>query len=177
MDTRKTLKLFIVLGLVACLAGFASDVYAPLFLTMATQLKASLSGLQRTMSVFMLALALTQLFYGSLSEAFGRRIPLLIGLVVMIIGNLVCAWAQSLYILMLGRFIQGAGAGAFAPFGAIAGYAAGVYSSIQLGGGAVIGWISSFIPSNKPYPLALIFIATALCAWVLFERQNKRIAS
>ncbi len=57
-------------------------------------------------------------------------------------------------ILILSRFIQGCGAlfggtliwpnsfaGAFAPFGKIAGYAGALYSFMQLGGGAGLGWL------------------------------------
>jgi DHA1 family bicyclomycin/chloramphenicol resistance-like MFS transporter/DHA1 family 2-module integral membrane pump EmrD-like MFS transporter len=62
---------------------------------------------------------------------------------------------------------------AFAPFGSIAGFAGALYSFMQLGGGAFIGWISSFIPHNNLYALPLIFINTAFMAWMIFERVAK----
>jgi Bcr/CflA subfamily drug resistance transporter len=112
MNTFKLYKPLGVLVLVACLGGFASDIYTPSFLTMTQDLAGSLSAIQRSMSLYMLCLALSQLFYGPLSEILGRRMPLLIGLAIMAIGSVICAYATSINGLMAGRLIQGIGAGA-----------------------------------------------------------------
>lgn len=66
------------------------------------------------MAAFMISLAVSQFAYGPLSEVIGRRIALFIGLFIMILGSTVCAFAVDLPQLMIGRFIQGAGAGACA---------------------------------------------------------------
>jgi DHA1 family bicyclomycin/chloramphenicol resistance-like MFS transporter/DHA1 family 2-module integral membrane pump EmrD-like MFS transporter len=63
---------------------------------------------------------------------------------------------------------------AFAPFGSIAGYAGSLYGAMQLGGGAIIGWMSAFIPDNKVYPLAIVFLVTAISAWLIFETFVKQ---
>lgn len=110
----KEYKIVFILTLIACLTGFISDIYVPSFLTMAKDLKASLSGIQQSMSIFMLSLALSQFAYGPLSEVLGRRLTLLTGLSIMLGGSILCMLAESLPGLMLGRFIQGAGAGACA---------------------------------------------------------------
>jgi len=58
--------------------------------------------------------AITQMFlqipFGILSDKIGRKITIFIGLVIFIIGSLVCGFAEHIYTLMAGRFLQGAGA-------------------------------------------------------------------
>ncbi len=110
----KKLKIMVVLLLVACLSGFTADIYIPSFLTMARELRATLTGIQQSMSLFMLALAISQFIYGPLSEVIGRRVALLLGVFIMITGSVTCVLATSFLQLMIGRFIQGFGAGACA---------------------------------------------------------------
>lgn len=58
--------------------------------------------------------ALTQLLlqvpFGILSDKIGRKITMFIGLGIFIVGSLVCGFAEDIYILILGRFLQGSGA-------------------------------------------------------------------
>lgn len=60
------------------------------------------------------AYALTQLLlqipFGMLSDKIGRKITLAIGLGIFIVGSLVCGYADDIYMLIFGRFLQGAGA-------------------------------------------------------------------
>lgn len=60
------------------------------------------------------AYALTQLFlqipFGILSDKIGRKITLIFGLVIFIIGSLICGYATDIYTLIIGRFLQGSGA-------------------------------------------------------------------
>ncbi len=67
---------------------------------------------QLTFSSFVLGLGAAQLFYGPLSDRFGRRRLLLFGFVVAGLGSLAAALASSLYLLVLARALQGAGAAA-----------------------------------------------------------------
>jgi len=69
---------------------------------------------QFTMAIYMLGMSLSQLIYGPISEGIGRRPTLMIGLVVTLIGNLMCVFAPDIATLIAGRLIQGAGAGACA---------------------------------------------------------------
>ncbi|AFL69565.1 MFS transporter [Sulfurospirillum barnesii] len=58
--------------------------------------------------------AITQMFlqipFGILSDKIGRKITIFIGLVIFMIGSLVCGFSENIYGLMIGRFLQGAGA-------------------------------------------------------------------
>jgi len=53
---------------------------------------------------------LLQVPFGMLSDKIGRKITLTIGLIIFIIGSLICAFSDDIYILILGRLLQGAGA-------------------------------------------------------------------
>ena len=60
--------------------------------------------------------------------------------------------------------------GAFEPFGHIAGYAASLYSFMQLGGGAIIGLIVAFLPDNDVKPIALLFIIISSVTLIIFHK-------
>jgi len=53
---------------------------------------------------------LLQVPFGMLSDKIGRKITLSIGLVIFIIGSLICAFSTDIYMLIFGRLLQGAGA-------------------------------------------------------------------
>src|SRR5687767_13480962 len=104
---------FFVLILAVCLTQFASDVYAPAIPAIARSLGTSINDVQYSMSTYMFGAATSQLFYGPISEGIGRKIPMVVGLVIMVIGSLICL-TPDIDIIIFGRFIQGCGAGACA---------------------------------------------------------------
>ena len=59
---------------------------------------------------YALTQALFQLPFGSLSDRIGRKPTLFVGLLIFLIGSVICALSSDIYTLMLGRFLQGAGA-------------------------------------------------------------------
>ncbi len=59
---------------------------------------------------YALTQALLQVPFGTMSDRIGRKPTLFIGLVIFFIGSVICAVADNIYLLMLGRFLQGAGA-------------------------------------------------------------------
>lgn len=110
----KLIFLLIVL-LLACATQVSSDVYLPSLLTIAHTLEGgSLRLAQLSITLFLFAVSLSQLIMGPISEGIGRKWPLVIGLVIMAIGSVICATATHINGLLLGRFIQGIGAGALA---------------------------------------------------------------
>lgn len=54
--------------------------------------------------------ALLQVPYGVLSDKIGRKKTILIGLLIFALGSVICALADNIYVLLIGRFLQGAGA-------------------------------------------------------------------
>lgn len=65
---------------------------------------------QLTLSLSMLSIALGTLFYGPLSDKYGRKPVMLLGLSITLIGSIFCFLANTIELLILGRFIQAFGA-------------------------------------------------------------------
>ncbi|MBT4880854.1 MAG: multidrug effflux MFS transporter [Alphaproteobacteria bacterium] len=63
-----------------------------------------------TLSLNLLGFAISAPFYGPLSDCYGRRPLMLIGMAVFLLGSLVCAFVPSFEMLIIGRFFQGIGA-------------------------------------------------------------------
>ncbi len=66
-------------------------------------------------TIYLLTMTVTMPVWGSLSDRFGRRPVLFIGLVVFLVGSALCGLAQEMWQLVLFRGIQGLGAGAIVP--------------------------------------------------------------
>ena len=62
------------------------------------------------MSGYAFTQALFQVPFGKLSDSLGRKKTLLIGLLIFILGSVICALSDNIYMLLVGRFLQGAGA-------------------------------------------------------------------
>ncbi|MDX9813676.1 MAG: MFS transporter [Sulfurimonadaceae bacterium] len=59
---------------------------------------------------YALTQALFQVPFGAMSDKIGRKPTLLVGLIIFLIGSIICATTDNVYMLMVGRFLQGAGA-------------------------------------------------------------------
>ncbi|HIF09014.1 MAG TPA: MFS transporter, partial [Sneathiellales bacterium] len=68
--------------------------------------------IQLVLTLFLVGLAIAQLIYGPLSDIFGRRPMLFVGLFLFLIGTVICLVAQSIEVLVFGRVIQALGGGA-----------------------------------------------------------------
>ncbi|MDZ5470606.1 MDR family MFS transporter [Bacillus sp. 31A1R] len=66
-------------------------------------------------SSYMLMNAVTVLIYGKLSDLFGRKPIITIGIIIFLIGSILCGFAETMTMLIIFRFIQGFGAGAVMP--------------------------------------------------------------
>jgi EmrB/QacA subfamily drug resistance transporter len=66
-------------------------------------------------SAFLLAQSTTTVIYGKLSDLFGRKPTLIVGIVLLLLGSLLCGFAWSMTSLVLFRLLQGLGAGAIYP--------------------------------------------------------------
>jgi DHA1 family 2-module integral membrane pump EmrD-like MFS transporter len=117
MDNTNTIsrsgeRLIIFLSLlIIVVTPFAADSYTPSLPAITKSLHSNTHYMQLTMAIYLLGVALSQLFYGPLSDSYGRRPIILIGLGITFLGSVLCAFATSLTFLLAARFIQGAGAG------------------------------------------------------------------
>lgn len=109
---RAQLKLVLVLGGLTAFGPLSIDMYLPALPRMAADLHAADSTVQLTLSAFIAGLALGQLVLGPLSDALGRRRPLLAGLALYVVGSVLCAVSPDAWLLVAARFVQSLGAAA-----------------------------------------------------------------
>jgi MFS transporter, DHA1 family, multidrug resistance protein len=101
------MRLGLTLGALSAIGPLSIDLYLPALPSMASELGAAPGELQRTLSVFFLALGLAQIPIGSLSDRLGRKPVLYVGFCLFIVVSLGCAASPSVGALLLLRFLQG----------------------------------------------------------------------
>jgi DHA1 family bicyclomycin/chloramphenicol resistance-like MFS transporter len=104
------LGLIVLLTSLVMVGQMSTSMYLPSLPSLADELAADAAGVKLTMTVFLAAFATAQLFFGPLSDRFGRRPALFLGLALYVLGTISCAVAPTLTALIVGRFIQGFGA-------------------------------------------------------------------
>jgi MFS transporter, DHA1 family, multidrug resistance protein len=102
-------QLLLLLAGLAALGALATNIILPAFPDMAVDLGTSVKDLSATLASFFVAFAVGQLFVGPLSDRFGRKGLVLGGLVVFVAGSAVCAAANDLPQLIVGRIVQALG--------------------------------------------------------------------
>lgn len=95
------------LALLSFVTPLATDMYLPAFPRMAGELGANVSGVQLTLTAFLLGMAAGQLTLGPLSDRYGRRLPILFGAGICTLATALCAVAPSLDVLIALRFVTG----------------------------------------------------------------------
>ena len=111
-STRSAGQSIVLLGSLSALAALSLDMYVPGLPRMAANLGTTASATQLTLTACLIGLALGQLFVGPLSDARGRRRPLLIGMALYTATSVLCALAPSVWLLIPLRLAQGAAGGA-----------------------------------------------------------------
>lgn len=167
----------------------SSDIYLPSMPDMAILFSTTAARVQLTISVFFAGFAAAQLVLGPLSDRFGRRPVLLWGIVLYFFASLVCLFANSVELLIVGRFFQSLGACAGPVISRAVvrdvyakDQAAKVFATIALifavtpaiapiiGGHlhAMFGWHSNFIV------MAAFGLVQFLSVWLFLEESNKK---
>jgi MFS transporter, DHA1 family, multidrug resistance protein len=98
----------LILGAVSAFGPVSLDTYLPGLPELSRDLGVSASAAQLTLTACLVGLAGGQLIAGPLSDAFGRRRPLLIGLAAFTAASLLCAAAPDVWTLTVARVLQGA---------------------------------------------------------------------
>jgi DHA1 family bicyclomycin/chloramphenicol resistance-like MFS transporter len=99
-----------VLAALSSLGTLATNILLPSLPQMAVSLKVSTPAVTASITIFLLVFALGQLLVGPISDRYGRRIPVLAGFAVFVVGSIWCLLANDLPTLLIGRAIQAAGA-------------------------------------------------------------------
>ncbi|TWC40082.1 DHA1 family bicyclomycin/chloramphenicol resistance-like MFS transporter [Pseudomonas sp. SJZ079] len=103
------LRILLILGALSAFGPLAIDFYLPAFPTMAQAFATDVEHVQLSLAAYFIGLAIGQLMYGPLADRFGRRRPLLFGVLLFTLASLACALAPSLQWLIAARFVQALG--------------------------------------------------------------------
>ncbi|KAF6692866.1 multidrug effflux MFS transporter [Pseudomonas sp. EKM23D] len=108
--SRRIAHLALLLGLITAIGPFAIDSYLPALPTLGASLHASPAAVQMSLTVFFIVIGVCQLFYGPISDVFGRKPPIYAGLVIFAVGSIGCALAPTIEVLIAFRAMQAFGA-------------------------------------------------------------------
>ncbi|GGH33564.1 multidrug effflux MFS transporter [Microbacterium album] len=106
-EARLTAPILGVLGALAILGPFGTDIFLPGLPAIASEFDAPASAAQLSLSGFTIGMAAGQLIAGPLSDAVGRRRPLLVGSATMALSSVAAAIAPSLVLLIAACLVTG----------------------------------------------------------------------
>lgn len=109
MQQPVALRWILVLGAVVAIGPLSIDMYLPALPELQRTLGADAAQVQWTLAAFFAGLAAGQLVYGPLSDRYGRKPLLLIGLGVFVLASLLCARAPGIHSLIALRLLQALG--------------------------------------------------------------------
>lgn len=110
---NNNIKNFFVSALLIVLpisSSLCIDMYLPAYSSIARTFNVSEGAVNLSMSLYLFGLAIGQLIYGPLSDRFGRKIVLIIGLSFFAIASLLCMMSPTLHIFLAARLLQALGA-------------------------------------------------------------------
>ncbi|HBL6979320.1 purine nucleoside transporter PunC [Escherichia coli] len=103
-------KRFLVwLAGLSVLGFLATDMYLPAFAAIQADLQTPASAVSASLSLFLAGFAAAQLLWGPLSDRYGRKLVLLIGLTIFALGSLGMLWVENAATLLVLRFVQAVG--------------------------------------------------------------------
>ena len=149
--TRSNSQLFILvfLGILTAFGPFVTDMYLPTLPAMTDYFHTTSSQVQLGLTASMIGLAVGQLFFGPLSDKYGRRLPLIVAMCLFLLATLGCLYSRTIMQFVGWRVVQGiAGAGGIVISRSIA---ADKYSGRELAKMlAIIGAINGVAPVAAP---------------------------
>lgn len=99
-----------LLALLTAFPPLATDMYLPAIPTLQKQWNQPLSVINLTLVCFFITYCISLLFYGPVSDRFGRRPPLIVGIALYVIACILCALSPNAGSLIVFRIIQAMGA-------------------------------------------------------------------
>lgn len=108
----RSIALIILLGVVTAFDAMAIDLYMPAFLVIQSALGSNAAAMQSSLSLFLIGLAAGQVIWGSLIDRYGRKMPLLAGILLFAAASVALALSQSISTFLIARLLQGIGGAA-----------------------------------------------------------------
>ncbi|MGB3289281.1 MAG: Bcr/CflA family multidrug efflux MFS transporter [Burkholderiaceae bacterium] len=102
----------ILMGLLTALGPLAIDMYLPAFPAIVRGLGTTQGQVERTLASYLFGLALAQIFYGPLADRYGRKPPLILGLVIFLSASIACGLTDDIQHLTYWRIAQAFGGAA-----------------------------------------------------------------
>lgn len=108
--TGGRIKTLAILSALLSFASISTDLYLPALPAIATELHQDAGAVELTISGYLLGFSLGQLFWGPIGDRYGRRLPIMLGLVLFIIGSAGCALSATVGDMIGWRMVQALGA-------------------------------------------------------------------
>ncbi|MDF2855621.1 MAG: transporter [Neobacillus sp.] len=187
LKKRQTKKPFVLAAVM--LAMFMGAIEATIVSTAMPAIVADLGGFTLyswVFSAYLLMNSVTVLIYGKLSDLFGRKPVLTFGIIVFLIGSILCGFATSMKMLIIFRLIQGFGAGAVMPIATtivgdiysveerakIQGYLSSVWGISAITGPAVGGILVQYVSWNYVFWINIPLGILSLVGLWMFLHEN-----
>lgn len=106
----RNIAVSVLLVILPISSSLCIDMYLPAYSSMATTFGVSEGDVNLSMSIYLFGLAIGQLIYGSLADRFGRKIILLVGLLLFSIASFACIVSTNLDVFLCSRLFQALGA-------------------------------------------------------------------
>lgn len=103
-------RMALLLGLLSAVGPFAIDMYLPALPEVASDLGTSEAGAALTLTAYFIVFGIAQMIYGPLSDALGRKPPLVIGVAIFLAATIAASLAPDIGWLIAARAVQGLGA-------------------------------------------------------------------
>jgi len=102
--------ILLILSVLMAFASISTDLYLPALPVMGGVLHAAPGTMALTISGYLIGFSVGQLFWGPISDRYGRRLPIALGLLLFILGSAGCALSTSAGMLIAWRVLQALGA-------------------------------------------------------------------
>jgi Bcr/CflA subfamily drug resistance transporter len=112
MNRHEETKIVILANVLAVLGWLSINIYLPSLPLLEKTFAQHPGEVKLSITLFLAGFALSQFFWGSISERFGRKNPILFGLLVAAIGSVLAMCAPNVIVFDAGRLIEGTGIGA-----------------------------------------------------------------
>lgn len=112
IDPAREGRFILLLGALVAFGPLAIDLYLPALPAIGAGLAAPAESVQLTITVFLAGFSLGMLFYGPISDRYGRRTVMLSGIALFAMASLACVLASNVSQLIAARFLQALGGGA-----------------------------------------------------------------
>ncbi|UCV08681.1 multidrug effflux MFS transporter [Dechloromonas denitrificans] len=105
-----SLKTLAILSALLSFASISTDLYLPALPAIAAELQEDAGTIELTISGYLVGFSLGQLFWGPIGDRYGRRLPIMVGLLLFIIGSAGCATSTTVTAMIGWRIVQALGA-------------------------------------------------------------------